>query len=146
MAPGARIGFGAPFSNLRSFRSKSTELKKVHATLLGHFRAPCSQSASPAVIRCPHVIRRPCNCSPFAPSLSRWSLHQLTWTVNKPNYYHGIAWWQPSALPVSLRPNGYPGELLSVWHCSSTRAFRKPQLWSTVCPLSAYGSSIYSER
>ena len=40
MAPGARSKFGAPCSNLRSFGSKCTLLKKVLVTLLGLFGVP----------------------------------------------------------------------------------------------------------
>ena len=78
-----------PCSNLRSFRSKCTELKEVLATLLGLFGAPRSHSAPPEVIRrirqwfgAPIMIWRPnsdsapgefCpqNCLPFPPRYAR---------------------------------------------------------------------------
>jgi len=40
MATGARNKLGTPFSNLSSFGSKFTVLKKVLVTLLGLFGAP----------------------------------------------------------------------------------------------------------
>jgi len=51
MAPGQEASLASPCSNLRSFGSKFTVLKKVHVTLLRLFSAQCSDSASPAVIR-----------------------------------------------------------------------------------------------
>jgi len=53
--PGQETSLAPPCSNLRSFESKSTVLKKVLVTLLGLFSAPCSHSVPPA------VIRRPCS-------------------------------------------------------------------------------------
>jgi len=47
--PGARSRFGAPWSNLKSFGSKSTVMKKVLATLLGLFGAPRSDSVPGAL-------------------------------------------------------------------------------------------------
>jgi len=61
MAPGARSKFGSPSSNLTSFGSKYTLLKKVVVTLLGLFGALRNHSALPA------VIWRPGICAPLAP-------------------------------------------------------------------------------
>jgi len=61
MVPGAKSKFGAPCSNMRSFGSKSTVMKKVLVTLLGLFGASHSHSATPA------VIRHPGNCAPLLP-------------------------------------------------------------------------------
>jgi len=60
MAPGARSKFIAPCSNLRSFGSKCTVLKKVLVTFLALLGAP--QSFWPTA-----VIRRPGNCALLAP-------------------------------------------------------------------------------
>ena len=61
MAPGARSKFGAPCSNLRSFGSKYTLLKKVLVTLLGLFGALRSHSS-------PHSDSAPGElCPPFPP-------------------------------------------------------------------------------
>ena len=54
MAPGQEASLELPCSNLRSFRSKCTELKKVLVTLLVLFGAPIA-------------IRRLGNCAPLAP-------------------------------------------------------------------------------
>ena len=52
--PGQEASLAPPCSNLRSFESKSTVLKKVLATLLGLFGARRSHSTPPAVIRRPY--------------------------------------------------------------------------------------------
>jgi len=52
MAPGASLAH--PCSNLRSFGSKCTEVKKVLVILLGLFAAQRSHSTPSAVIRRPH--------------------------------------------------------------------------------------------
>ena len=51
MASGQEASLAPPRSNLRSFGSKFTLLKKVHVTLLRLFSAQRSDSAFPAVIR-----------------------------------------------------------------------------------------------
>ena len=48
--PGQEANLRPPSSNLRSFGSKCTVLKKVLLTLLGLLCALCNHSASPAVI------------------------------------------------------------------------------------------------
>ena len=53
---GQEASLASPCSNLMSFGSKRTLLKKVRVKLLGLFGAPI-------------VIQRPGNCSPLAPSL-----------------------------------------------------------------------------
>jgi len=52
--PGQEARLAPPCSNLSSFESKCTVLKKILVTLLGLFGAPI-------------VIRRPGNCAPLAP-------------------------------------------------------------------------------
>jgi len=59
--PGQEASLVPPYSNLRSFRSKCTVLKKVIVILLGLFGVPSNHSSPPA------VIWRPGNCSPLAP-------------------------------------------------------------------------------
>jgi len=58
MAPGAKKNLAPPCSNLRSFGSKCSVLKKNCGTLLGLFGAP--------------VIRHPRHCVPLPPSLRIW--------------------------------------------------------------------------
>jgi len=73
--PGQEASLALPCSNLSSFGSKFTVLKKVLVTLLGHFGAP-------AVIRCPHSDKVPGKLCPIAPlvtplgtSLSKTTVH-----------------------------------------------------------------------
>jgi len=59
--PWQEATLGAPCSNLRSFGSKCTALKKALVILL-------RISVTPAAIRCaPIVIRPPGNCVPISP-------------------------------------------------------------------------------
>jgi len=55
--PGQESSFAPPCSNLRSFGSNFTGLKKVLATLLGLFGAP--SVGPPTVIRCPRSDSAP---------------------------------------------------------------------------------------
>ena len=70
--PGQWASLAPPRSNLRSFGSKRTVLKKVFVTFLKLFGAQCSDSAQPA------VIRRPGNCAPFAPLVTLLTLLVIT--------------------------------------------------------------------
>ena len=65
MAPVQKASLVPPWSNLSSFGSKFTLLKKVLVTLLGLFGALI-------------VIRRRENCTPLPPSLRHWSRHHTT--------------------------------------------------------------------
>ena len=65
--PGQESSLAPPCSNLRSFGSKFAVLKKVIATLLGLFGAPCSQSELPAVTRRPHSDSASWELCPLAP-------------------------------------------------------------------------------
>jgi len=60
--PGQEASLAPPCSNLRSFGSKSTVLKKVLATMLGLFGAPRSDST-------PHSDKELCPPPPFVPPL-----------------------------------------------------------------------------
>ena len=71
MAPGATNKFGAQWSNLSSFGSKFTVLKKVLVTLLGLFGASRSNSAPPQWFSAPHSELAPGEMCP--PSLRPWS-------------------------------------------------------------------------
>jgi len=90
--PGQKASLAPLCSNLRSFRSKSTVLKKVLVTLLGLFGTPGSHSAPPAVIQ--HVG----NCVPLPPSL-RSCIYVIGISPRNPQKAIRL---KPTDFPVSL--------------------------------------------
>jgi len=105
MAPGAKKNkFGAPWSNLSSFESKFTVLKKVIATLLGLFGGSRSNSAPPQWFSVPIVKWRPGNCATLAPVVTPLTaskkynftvLHiQQSTPLPTLGFFIGIAWRQ----------------------------------------------------